>query len=103
VRSPSAYMVPPTDGFFDVIAEAGGFTENAAQDEVTVLRAGQVIKLNAEDAIRSGETLPLDALSLRSGDQIIVPWGRDPWTLRDWMSLGNFAISIVLLVDRLQN
>lgn len=103
VRRPSAYLVPPTDGFFDVIATAGGFDIRAQEDKVSVVRDGQVIVLNARDAIKKGETLPLDALSLQSGDQIIVPFGAPPWTARDWMALGNFAISIILLVDRLQN
>lgn len=103
VRSPSLYLVPPTDGFFDVIALAGGFTDNAKEDQVSVVRSGQVIKLNAADAIKSGDTLPLEALSLQSGDQLVVPFGAPPWTARDWMSLGNFLISLVLLVDRLQN
>lgn len=103
VRRPAAYLVPPTDGFFDVIATAGGFDARAREDAVSVIRQGQVVKLNAERAIKSGETLPLDALSLQSGDQIIVPFGALPWTARDWLALGNFAISIILLVDRLQN
>jgi len=103
VRRPSAYLVPPTDGFFDVIATAGGFDIRAKSNEVSVVREGQVIMLNAEDAIKRGNTLPLDALSLRSGDQIIVPFGALPWTTRDWLALGNFAISLILLADRLQN
>lgn len=103
VRAPGAYLVPPTDGFFDVIAQAGGFDIRAKEDQVRVVRDGQVIVLNAEDAINRGETLPLDALSLRSGDQIIVPFGAEPWGARDWIALGNFAISLILLWDRLAN
>jgi polysaccharide export outer membrane protein len=103
VRRPSAYMIPPTDGFFDVIATAGGFDVRAKEDQVSVVRDGQVIVLNAEDAIRRGETLPLDALTLKSGDQIIVPFGALPWTARDWIAVGNFAISLILLWDRLAN
>jgi hypothetical protein len=59
--------------------------------------------LNAEEAINKGETLPLDALVLKSGDQIIVPFGSEPWGRRDWIALGNFAISLILLWDRLAN
>jgi polysaccharide export outer membrane protein len=103
VRRPAAYLIPPTDGFFDVIATAGGFEVRAQEDKVSVVREGQVIRLNAQDAINRGETLPLDALTLKSGDQIIVPFGALPWTARDWLALGNFAISLILLVDRLQN
>lgn len=103
VRRPGPYLIPPTDGFFDAIAIAGGFDYRAQEDKVSVVRDGQVIVLNAENAIRRGETLPLEALSLRSGDQIFVPFGAPPWTARDWLSLGNFAISVVLLIDRLQN
>ncbi|MDP2469919.1 MAG: polysaccharide biosynthesis/export family protein [Candidatus Palauibacterales bacterium] len=103
VRRPGAYMVPPTDGFFDVIATAGGFDLRAREDRVSVIREGQVIVLNAKDAINKGETLPLDALTLRSGDQIIVPFGAEPWSRRDWIALGNFLISLILLYDRIQN
>lgn len=103
VRRPSAYLVPPSDGFFDVIATAGGFDMRAREDQVSVLRDGQVIRLNAEDAIKSGNTLPLDALTLQSGDQIIVPFGALPWTTRDWIAVANFGISLILLWDRLAN
>ena len=103
VRRPGAFLVPPTDGFFDVIASAGGFDIRAQEDKVSVVREGQVIILNAEDAIRKGETLPLDALSLRSGDQIVVPFGAEPWSRRDWIAIGNFAVSLILLWDRLAN
>jgi len=103
VRRPGAFLVPPTDSFFDVIAEAGGFDIRAKEDQVRVIRDGQVIVLNAREAINKGETLPLDALSLKSGDQIVVPFGAEPWGVRDWLALGNFAISLILLADRLQD
>ena len=103
VRRPGAFLVPPTDGFFDVIATAGGFDLRAKQDQVSVVRDGQVIVLNAKEAIEKGETLPLDALSIRSGDQIIVPFGSEPWTRRDWLAVGNFLISLIILWDRLAN
>lgn len=103
VRRPGAFLVPPSDGFFDVIAEAGGFDLRAKEDQVRVIRDGQVIVLNAKEAIDKGETLPLDALSLKSGDQIVVPFGAEPWGARDWIALGNFAISLLLLYDRLAN
>lgn len=103
VRRPGAFLVPPSDSFFDVIAEAGGFDIRAKEDQVRVVRDGQVIVLNAKEAINKGETLPLDALSLRSGDQIVVPFGAEPWGARDWIALGNFAISLLLLYDRLAN
>jgi polysaccharide export outer membrane protein len=101
VRRPGAYLVPPTDGFFDVIATAGGFDLRAVESRVSVIRDGSVIVLNAEDAIKRGETLPLDALTLRSGDQIIVPFGAMPWTFRDWIVLGNFVMTTILFIDRM--
>lgn len=103
VRRPGAYLIPPTDGFFDVIAEAGGFDIRAKENDVRVLREGSIIQLNAEDAIKKGDTLPLEALTLRSGDQIIVPFGSEPWSRRDWLAVGNFLISLILLWDRLGN
>ncbi len=103
VQKPGLYLVPPTDGFFDLIANAGGFHAEADQGKVTVVRDGQVLRLNAEEALKTGETLPLDALSLKSGDQVVVPYSGQPWRARDYISLLNIGISIVLLVDRLQN
>jgi polysaccharide export outer membrane protein len=101
VRRPGAYLVPPTDGFFDVVATAGGFELRAVESRVSVIRDGSVIVLNAEDAIKKGETLALDALTLRSGDQIIVPFGAMPWTFRDWLALGNFLMTTILFIDRM--
>ena len=103
VRAPGLYLVPPTDRFFDVIATAGGFDMRARTGNVQVVREGQVIRLDAAKALSTGETLPLDALALKSGDQIIVPFGALPWSSRDWISLANLAISTVLLIDRLVN
>jgi protein involved in polysaccharide export with SLBB domain len=103
VERSGLYLVPPTDRFFDVIANAGGFQPGADQSKVTVVRDGQVLRLNAEEALKTGDTLPLDALSLKSGDQVVVPFSGQPWRARDYISLLNIGISIAILVDRLQN
>jgi polysaccharide export outer membrane protein len=103
VSRPGLYLVPPTDGFFDVVANAGGFNLRADQSKVSVVREGQVINLNAEEAIKTGDLLPLEALALHSGDQILVPFAPDGWRPRDWISLANLAISTILLIDRLQD
>ena len=103
VQRPGLYLMPPTDGFFDVIATAGGFGIRADQSEVVVVRDGQVWSLNAKEAIEKGDLLPIEALALKSGDQIMVPFAPQPWGPRDWISLANLAISIILLADRLQD
>ncbi len=103
VQRPGLYLVPPTDGFFDVLTTAGGFSFRADMSKVTVIREGTVLRLDAETALETGETLPLDALSLQSGDQIMVAVQPEGIRFRDWIALANLAISTVLLIDRLQN
>jgi polysaccharide export outer membrane protein len=103
VARPGLYLVPPTDGFFDVIATAGGFALRSDQSKVGVVREGQVINLNAEEAIKTGDLLPLEALALQSGDQILVPFAPEGLRPRDWISIANLLISTVLLIDRLQD
>jgi polysaccharide biosynthesis/export protein len=103
VRSPGLYFVPPTDGFFDVIAQAGGFNVQADESKVRVVREGQVVRLDARKALDTGEMLPLQALSVRSGDQIMVPAKGPGWGPRDFIALGSFLISAALLYDRLSD
>jgi len=103
VRRPGLYLVPPTDGFFDVIGTAGGFDFRADMSKVSVVRQGQVLNLDAETALATGEVLPLEALLLQSGDQLIVAVKPEGIRFRDWIALANLAISTVLLVDRIQN
>ncbi len=65
VRKPDLYMVDLTLTLRDVIAKAGGFTEEANSDKVVLVR-GEERRTVAE------EDFSLPAAELRSGDQIVV-------------------------------
>lgn len=100
VNRPGLYVVDPTHTLFDILIMAGGFTGNADQDDVRILRDGRPIAVDAKSALRAGEQGDL-ALELRSGDRIIVP--NKPWTqnlFRISLSALNFAVAVVALGDR---
>jgi polysaccharide biosynthesis/export protein VpsN len=79
VRNPDLYMVDLTMTLRDVIAKAGGLTEQAAPDRITIVRGGERIRLG-----RGTEAQFLTA-DLQSGDQVVV--GR-----RNWIALNPFAV-----------
>jgi protein involved in polysaccharide export with SLBB domain len=101
VNRPGLYYVPPTDNIFDVINQAGGYNIRAKEDQISVVRRDEVIRLNAEEAFKTGDLLPMEALALRSGDQILVPQGMEPMRFRDWLALGNFLMTTLLFIDRI--
>ena len=71
VLRPGLYRLEGTQTVFDAISLAGGFRDDAKQDEITVFRGGMTYDFNADLAIETGEA---DfALNLQSGDRIIVP------------------------------
>jgi len=71
VMRPGIYWIDPTQNLFDVIGEAGGFSDQAKEDGVRVIRGEVVFEINASDITTIGET----ALGLQpqSGDRIVVP------------------------------
>lgn len=72
VERPGLYEIDPTLSLFDVISLAGGLRREAKANELRVIRdGGRVFEVNAKQALESGEALL--ALSLRSGDRIVVP------------------------------
>ena len=98
VVRPSLYQVTSSETLFDVISMAGGFAPGAEQDEVRIIRDGEVIELDATETLERG----ID-LGLRSGDRIFVP--RDRWRIgvRDvLLALQSIAL-IITLTDRLEN
>lgn len=71
VQRPGVYSITPTSTLFDVIGLAGGFRLEADQERLRVVRPGQVVEYDALRALELGENM--DAVSLRSGDQVVVP------------------------------
>lgn len=80
VRKPDLYLVDLTLTLRDVIAQAGGVTENGDPGRIEIVRDGERIRIGDR------ETAQFLTSQLRSGDQIIV--GR-----RSWFSNPTVAIS----------
>lgn len=97
VRSPNVYSVSPETTIADVIARAGGPTENGRMDQVTIVRTNQRAKV---DLTKSASKI--GAMTIRSGDQLIV--GRRGVFMRDkvapYASILSSVISIILLSRR---
>ncbi|MFW6202311.1 MAG: hypothetical protein ACOC8B_07020, partial [Gemmatimonadota bacterium] len=61
------YPVDPTMTVGDVVALAGGPVAYGDPDEVELMRGGERIRTDIHQAMR------IDALAVRSGDQLFVP------------------------------
>lgn len=92
VQRPGLYHVDPTQTLFDAVSLAGGFRDDARSDRVRLVRNGESIEVNARYVLEHGGSDL--ALSLRSGDRIVVPEGRQ-WR---WLDLFYGLQSVVLLV-----
>jgi polysaccharide export outer membrane protein len=67
---PGVYELKPNDGLPELIAKAGGVSDNAALTKIRVQRGTETINVDAYDALRKGT--PLD-FKLQAGDNITVP------------------------------
>jgi polysaccharide export outer membrane protein len=94
VQRPGLYQAEPTMTWFDLIAQAGGFTDRAARDRVTVVRGGRELLINTvESDLVLASSL---AVEVRSGDKLIVPRRRWDWGVA--LSVVQFTVSVVSLV-----
>lgn len=72
VKTPNAYELQPGDGVPEIIARAGGPTDEAALKKVTITRRDNTTQVvDAYDAIHTGGNRP--GLQLRAGDFVVVP------------------------------
>ncbi|MBA2708222.1 MAG: polysaccharide export protein [Gemmatimonadaceae bacterium] len=78
VRTPSIYSVPPETTVAQAIVGAGGPTELAALEKVRVIRDGRELTVDIRQANATSS-----GLTIRSGDQILVPRRRN--VLRDFI------------------
>ena len=86
VGRPNVYYVDVTSTLRDVIAQAGGITENGNPDKVAIIRDGQSIPVpNWRDDVSR-------ASDLRSGDQIFVP--KRSWLYRNMFSIASTGVLI---------
>jgi polysaccharide export outer membrane protein len=86
VGRPNVYYVDVSSTLRDVIAQAGGITENGKDDEVAIIRDGQRIPVPnwRDDTSRASD--------LRSGDQIFVP--KRSWLYRNMFSIASTGVLI---------
>ena len=98
VRGPGIYPIDPTVDLLELIQMAGGFTANAKSEQVRILRSGEVIQLNVERALR--EAADLSSLTLRSGDNIVVP-RKGSVDINTVLGFVNFGLTTFLLVERI--
>jgi protein involved in polysaccharide export with SLBB domain len=95
VRKPDVYFVDAVSTLRDVLARAGGLTDDANADRVEIVRDGERTKLGKWNAIASS-TVPV-----RSGDEIQV--GRKSWIARNTVSaISSFAVAVSVLITALR-
>ncbi len=100
VRGAGLYPVDPTLTVLDIVAMAGGPTENGNINKIRLLRAGQTMDLRFEPDEVGG--LTLQAVGLRSGDQVYVT--RRAFTRQDvitLLALVQIALTTVILINTL--
>jgi protein involved in polysaccharide export with SLBB domain len=86
VGRPNVYYVDVTSTLRDVIAQAGGITENGNPNEVAIIRDGARIPVpNWRDDVSR-------ASDLQSGDQILVP--KRSWLYRNMFSIASTGVLI---------
>ncbi len=100
VRRPGIYQITPAQNILDVILEAGGFAERAKRDQVQIVREGQLLMYNVQRALEGAANL--EAFTLRSGDQVVVPVGGS-FGITNVLQLLTLASTIILLVERTTN
>jgi protein involved in polysaccharide export with SLBB domain len=78
VAHPGFYTVSPETGIADALAQAGGVTQLARIDALTINRNG-MIQTDEEPARRAlAAGTSIDQLGMVSGDQVVVPLRKDP-------------------------
>lgn len=97
VGIPGLYRIDPTQSLLDVVSLAGGFRPDARPDRVRIVREGQVIEVNASRSLMTGADL--SALTLQSGDRIVVPRKHGILTFQNVFSVLQSAIMVATLVE----
>jgi polysaccharide biosynthesis/export protein len=93
VRNPGFYYVSDSEKFTAILAFAGGTTETADLNNITLIRNFKEIEINVEDIIREGSTVT--DFGLQSGDQVYVP--RNWWaTNSGWVTIVLSAVAVIV-------
>lgn len=70
VNSPGEYYITGVESVTDILARAGGETQDADLSEIILTRNGEDIELDVEEMLESGNQL--DDIKLQAGDRIYV-------------------------------
>lgn len=85
VKRPGQYYVTGVETILDVVALAGGETQDANLNKLSFVRDEERININPKELIEKGSKL--QEMGLKSGDQVIVPRG---W----WVFLRNASVIV---------
>jgi protein involved in polysaccharide export with SLBB domain len=89
VKVPNVYLVDASTMLRDVIARAGGLTENGNRSKVSIVRGGKKI------AVRNWDQEGGLFTTLESGDQVLV--GRKSWLVINALPVIATAVSVTSL------
>lgn len=99
VKVPNFYLLPPETTFMDAIARAGGPTERANPDQVTVMRDGHQLSLNLGERGSRREML-----TIQSGDQVSLAPRRNVVTgisrITPLFGLAASILSVIVILAR---
>ncbi len=90
VRKPDLYMVDLTMTLRDLIAMAGGLTEQGDPNKIVIVRGGEQIRIGR------GNAAQFVTAELQSGDQVVV--GRRSWILLNPLAIVSAATTVASLI-----
>jgi protein involved in polysaccharide export with SLBB domain len=90
VRKPDLYMVDLTTTLRELIAQAGGLTEQADPNGIVIVRDGEQIRVGRYEAAQ------FMTAELQSGDQIVI--GRRNWLLLNPLAIVSTATAVASLL-----
>jgi len=94
VKIPGYYYCKQGDNLGNILAQAGGPTEQANTNKIRILNLGKTRIVNFEKILRSGKKL--EQLDLCSGDVVIIPRRFIP-ALQEWsvlFTIGTFFLQV---------
>jgi protein involved in polysaccharide export with SLBB domain len=95
VRKPDVYYVDAVSTLRDVLARAGGLSDDADPNRVEISRGGSRTRLGKWDAIAA------TVIPIRSGDEVQV--GRRPWIARNaTTAFSSVAVALSVLITALR-
>lgn len=100
-RRPGTFLVEPDASLWEFVDLAGGPSDNANLQKLSVARGGKIVKAKLLSSFE--RAFSLREIGVRSGDQIMLP-AKSSISMRDLLAILRFAISLLnlyLLLSRL--